>query len=116
MARLLYRHFLRQVANPDQIDASRTEAQLTCAGLQRRLGDHLAQNRIDADGNALGRHDGDCTVAAIDFDTVALARIIPRLTLHILIGLTPLNLSQSRVFQPQRQYKCQYDQQSFHRL
>ena len=116
MVLLLYRYFLRQVADPDQVDASRTEAQLACAGLQRRLRDHLAQNRIDADGDALGRHDGDGAIAAIDFDAVTLAGIIPRFALDIFIGFTPLNLSQSRVFQPQRQYKCQYDQQSFHRL
>ena len=116
MVLLLYRHFLRQVADPDQVDASRTEAQLACAGLQRRLRDHLAQNRIDADGDALGCHNSDGAVPAINLDTVALTGIIPRFALDIFIGLTPLNLSQSRVFQPQRQYKCQYDQQSFHRL
>ena len=108
-------HLLCQVTDPDQIDASRPQSQLACARLQGRLRHHLSQDGIDSHRDAFRRYNGDRAIAAIDLDAVARARIIPRLALHLTVGFMPLYLGKGLILQPQRQYKCQYDQQSFHR-
>ena len=112
-----YRHLLSQVTDPDEVDATGTQPELRSgACLKNRLGDHLAEDGIDAHSDALGRHNGNRAIAAVNLDAVARARVIPALAMHLAVGFMPLNLSQGRISQSQREHKCQYDQQSSHRF
>ena len=60
----------------------------------------MAQDGVHAHIDALGRVDSDRTIAAIDLDAVARARVIPGSALDITVRLMPLNLGQSSISQP----------------
>ena len=59
---------LGDIADPYQVDPSRTQVKLTRPRLQCGLRDHLPQNRIHTHGDALGRHNSDRPIVAIDFN------------------------------------------------
>ena len=57
-----------QVSNPDQVDATRTEPELRCGiGLKGRLRDHLAEDGVHANGDALRGDNGNYAIAATGF-------------------------------------------------
>ena len=112
----LYRDLLRQVAYPDQIDASRAQTQLAGAGLQGCLRDHLPQYRVYTHCDTLGCDDGDGAVAAVDLNAIACVRVIETFALDLAVGFMPLYFGKTGITKSQSEHHCQYGQQSSHRF
>ena len=112
----LYRDLLRQVAYPDQIDASRAQTQLTGAGLQGCLRDHLPQYRVYSHCDTLGSDDGNGAVAAVDLNAIACVRVIEAFALDLTVGFMPLYFGKTGITKSQSEHHCQYGQQSSHRF